>query len=197
MSVYATSRYFIGGAIKNIALSDIDISKILSKITQKTYQLFKYGDLKPETELVFYNIILYQYDNDMGHWVLLRCNTNGRELYFFDSYGNKPDGAWPYLINTKGLPEPRHVLSEIIQRYISNGYKFSYNGFNIQGNLKDQSLADSECGELVILRILNEQMTDKQFYDYCLKLGRFQIFQLVKYLDERNDEWVNVQPKKK
>jgi hypothetical protein len=119
------------------------------------------------------------------------------ENFFFDSYGNKPDGAWPYLINTKGLPEPRHVLSEIIQRYISNGYKLTYNGFNIQGNLRDQTLADSECVELVILRILNEHMTDKQFADYCMKLGGFQIFQLVKYLDERNDDWVNVQPKKK
>jgi hypothetical protein len=118
------------------------------------------------------------------------------ENFFFDSYGNKPDGAWPYLINTKGLPEPRHVLSEIIQRYISNGYKFSYNGFNIQGNLKDQSLADSECGELVILRILNEHMTDRQFYDYCLKLGGLQIFQLIKMLDDR-DEFVAIQASKK
>jgi hypothetical protein len=197
MSTCGTSRYFIGGALKNIALSNIDISKILSKITSKTYQLFRYGDLKPETELVFYNIILYQYNGDIGHWVLLRCNTNGRELYFFDSYGNKPDGAWPYLVNTKGLPEPRHVLSEIIQKYISNGYKFSHNGFNIQGNLRDASLADSECGELVILRILNEHMSDKDFADYCLKLGGFQIFQLVKYLDDRTDEWVNIQGKKK
>jgi hypothetical protein len=50
MSVYATSRYFIGGAIKNIALSNIDISKIISKVTQKTYQVLKYGDLKPDKE---------------------------------------------------------------------------------------------------------------------------------------------------
>jgi hypothetical protein len=96
---------------------------------------------------------------------MLRCNTNGRELYFFDSYGNKPDGAWPYLVNTKGLSEPRHVLSEIIQKYVSNGYKFTYNNFNILGNLRDQSLADSECGEIVILRILNEHMNDRQFAD--------------------------------
>jgi hypothetical protein len=40
-------------------------------------------------------------------------------------------------------------------------------------------------------------MSDKDFADYCMKLGGFQIFQLIKYLDERNDDWVNVQPKKK
>jgi hypothetical protein len=44
------------------------------------------------------------------------------------------------------------VLSGIIIKYTNNGYKFSYNPYSIQGNLKDASLADSECGELVILR---------------------------------------------
>jgi hypothetical protein len=160
MSTSATSRYFIGGAIKSIALSNIDIGKIISKITSKTFAIYRYADLKPDMDLSYYNSILYQFDSDMGHWVLLKCNSNGRELYFFDSYGNKPDGAWTYLVNTKGLPEPRHVLTEIIQRYINIGYKLSYNTFNIQGNLKDQSLADSECGELVVLRILNEHMID-------------------------------------
>jgi hypothetical protein len=194
--VYATSRYFIGGAIKNIALSNIDISKILSKITPKPFTVLKYGDLKPEMELSYYNVILYQYDNDMGHWVLLQCDKDNHELYFFDSYGNKPDGAWLYLVNTKALPEPKHILTAIIFRYAHGGYKFEYNTCNIQGHLKDASLADSECGELVILRILNEHMSDKDFADYCLKLGGFQIFQLVKMLDER-DKFVATQPKKK
>jgi hypothetical protein len=108
MSVCATSRYFIGGAIKNKALSNIDISKIVSKITSKPFTILKYGDLKPEMDLSYYNIILYQYDGDMGHWVLLKCDKDKHELYYFDSYGNKPDGAWPYLINTKGKnPEKR------------------------------------------------------------------------------------------
>jgi hypothetical protein len=195
MSTTGTSRYFIGGAIKSIALSNIDIGKILSKITSKSFTIYRYADLKPDMDLSYYNIILYQFDGDMGHWVMLRCNTNGRELYFFDSYGNKPDGAWPYIVNTKGLPEPKHVLSEIIQRHISIGYKLNYNSFNIQGNLKDQGLADSECGELVILRILNEHMNDREFAEYCLKLGGFQIFQLVKMLDERDGDWVNIKKK--
>jgi hypothetical protein len=148
-------------------------------------------------EISYYNVILYQYDSDMGHWVLLKCDPANRDLYFFDSYGNKPDGAWPYLVNTKALPEPKQVLTCIIFRYAHNGYKLEYNTYNIQGNLKDASLADSECGELVILRIMNEHMSDKDFADYCPKLGGFQIFQLIKYLDELNDDWVNVQPKKK
>jgi hypothetical protein len=108
-------------------------------------------------------------------------------LYFFDSYGNKPDGAWLYLVNTKALPEPKHILTSIILRYAHGGYKFDHNTYNIQGHLKDTSLADSECDELVILRILNEHMSDKDFADYCLKLGGFQIFQLIKLLDERDD----------
>jgi hypothetical protein len=47
------------------------------------------------------------------------------------------------------------------------------------------------------LRILNDHMTDKEFADYCLKLGGLQIFQLIKMLDDR-DEFVAIQaPKKK
>jgi hypothetical protein len=112
---------------------------------------------------------------------LLKCDPVTRDLYFFDSYGNKPDGAWPYLVNTKALPEPKHILTAIIFRYAHSGYRLEYNTYNIQGHLKDASLAD--C--------------DKDFADYCLKLGGFQIFQLVKYLDDR-DEFVTIQaPKKK
>jgi hypothetical protein len=111
----------------------------------------------------------------MGHWVLLKCDPTKRELYFFDSYGNNIDGAWPYLVNTKALPEPNHILTAIMLKYIHNGYSYDYNTYNIQGHLKDASLA-----ELVILRILNEHMSDKEFADYCLKLGGLQIFQLIK-----------------
>jgi hypothetical protein len=195
MSTTGTSRYFIGGAIKSIALSNIDIGKILSKITSKPFAIYRYADLKPDMDLSHYNIILYQYNGDMGHWVLLKCDKDKHEIYFFDSYGNKPDGAWPYLVNTKGLPEPKHVLTAIINRYGINGFNCGYNTYNIQGHLRDQTLADSECGELVILRILNEHMSDKEFNDYCLKLGGFQIFQLVKMLDERESDWVNVKKK--
>jgi hypothetical protein len=133
----------------------------------------------------------------MGHWVLLKCDPATRELYFFDSFGNKPDGAWPYLVKTKALPEPKHILTNIIFRYAHSGYKLEYHTYNIQGHLKGASLADSECEESVILRIMNEHMNDKDFADYCIKLGGFQIFQLVKYPDERNYNWVNVRPKKK
>jgi hypothetical protein len=197
MSTIGTSRYFISGAIKSIALSNIDIGKILSKITSKPFAIYRYADLKPDMDLSHYNIILYQYDGDVGHWVLLKCDKDRRDMYFFDSYGNKPDGAWPYLVNTKALPEPKHVLTAIMNRYAMNGCSYDYNTYNIQGNLRDQTLADSECGELVILRILNEHMSDKKFNDYCLKLGGFQIFQLVKMLDERDGDWVNVTVKKK
>jgi hypothetical protein len=95
---------------------------------------------------------------------------------------------------TNTINYPTHILSGIIIKFTNNGYKFSYNPYNIQCNLKDAFLADNECGELVILRILNEHLSNKDFADYCMKLGGFQIFQLVKYLDEDHD-WVNV-PKK-
>jgi hypothetical protein len=74
-------------------------------------------------------------------------------------------------------------------------YQRSYRGILVMDIIsvtKDFSLSDSECGELVILRALNKNMNDRQFAEYCLKLGGFQIFQLVTYFDESNDDWVKV-----
>jgi hypothetical protein len=65
------------------------------------------------------------YDSDMGHWVLLKCDPANHDLYIFDSYGNKPDGAWPYLLNTKALPEPKHILTSIIFRYAHGDINYS------------------------------------------------------------------------
>jgi hypothetical protein len=197
----STSRFYIGGKIKDIALSNIDIAKILPKITNKSWSIFKYGDLKPDIDLTYWTIILYQYPKQIGHWVMVKCSqpkpdgyNNTGEIYFFDPYGNKVDSQWPYLVNPEHKPEPRHVLSEIIHKYtVGYGYKFTYNGYNIQGSLKDSSISDSECGEICLLRIICDYMDDKEFYELCMKLGSYQIFNIIKYLDEEgNHEWVKV-----
>jgi hypothetical protein len=202
----STSRFYFGGKIKQVALSNIDLAKILPKITDKSWSIFKYGDLKLDMELTYWTIILYQYPGQVGHWCLLKCidpmrdlgkdcgYTQEGSLYFFDPYGNPVDKQWPYLVNPEHKMEPRHVLSDIVHKYtIGFGFKFSYNGFNIQGSLRDSSLADSECGELCLLRIICEEMSDREFYEYCMKLGSYQIFNIIKYLDEGLDAaWVKV-----
>jgi hypothetical protein len=75
-----TSIFFIGGKISGIALSNIDLSNILPKVTKKPWVIMRYSDLTPEMELTYWTILLYQYPNQIGHWVLIKCNASNREL---------------------------------------------------------------------------------------------------------------------
>jgi hypothetical protein len=107
-------------------------------------------------------------------------------VYFFDPYGTAPDQQWPYLENPELLPEPPHILSNIIWRYIvADGYRFSYNPYNIQGTIRNGDIRDSECGEIVVLRIVYENLSDDKFYQLCMKLGGHQIFKIVKEIDSK------------
>jgi hypothetical protein len=77
------------------------------------------------------------------------------------------------------------MLTSIIRRYlISDGYRFSFNHYNIQGTIRNGDIRDSECGEFVVLRILYEDLSDVQFYSMFMKLGGHQIFKIVKEIDE-------------
>jgi hypothetical protein len=180
-----TSRFFSGGRISDVALSNIDIKNILPKITKKSWSVYKYSDLTPDMRLPFYSILLYQYPNQIGHWVLIKCDDNKELLYFFDPYGLRVDSQWSYLENPMMEHEPRHVLSEIIHRYVTvDDYHFSYNIYNIQGTIRNGSIRDSECGEICLLRIIYSKLSDKNFYKLCQKLGGHKIFDIIKKIDE-------------
>jgi hypothetical protein len=179
------SRFFIGGKITKVELSNIDLANILPKVTSKPFSIHKYGDLTYDHQFMYWTVLLYQYPKQIGHWVLIKCDPQRKRLYFFDPYGTPPDKQWPYLENPEVLPEPPHVLTSIIKRYIiSDGYTFTYNTYNIQGTIRNGDIRDSECGEFVVLRILYEDMTDAQFYSLYMRLGGHQIFKIVKEIDE-------------
>jgi hypothetical protein len=184
MSQRFISRFFIGGKITKVELLNIDLANILPKVTNRPYVIHKYGDLTPEMKLPYWMILLYQYPRQIGHWVLLECDAEKKVIYFFDPYGTPPDHQWPYLENPEMLPEPPHVLTQIIRRYvIEEKYRFHYNSYNIQGTIRNGDICDFECGEIVILRILYEDLTDAQFYSLCMRLGRHQIFKIIKKID--------------
>jgi hypothetical protein len=144
----------------------------------------KYSEIRPDMELPYWTVLLYQYPRQIQHWVLIKVDDKKREIYFMDPYGKPPDTQWPYLENPEGLPEPKHVLSEIIQRYVLKGYKYDWNTYNIQGTIRNGEIRDSECGEIVILRIVYHDLSDKDFYELCLRLGGYKIFDLVKKIEE-------------
>jgi hypothetical protein len=179
------SRFFIGGKISKVELSNLDLQLLMPKVTSIPFRIMKYSDLTYDHPFTYWTILLYQYPGHIGHWTLIKCDPTKKLLYFFDPHGNPPDKQWPYLENPQLLPEPYHMLTAIIQRYVtSDGYHFRYNPYNIQGTIRNGDIRDSECGEFVVLRILYEDLTDAQFYFLCMKLGGHKIFNIVKKIDE-------------
>jgi hypothetical protein len=109
------SRYFRGGALEKVEMSNIDMERIVPKVTDMPYRIMEYGDLRPDMELPYWTVLLYQYPGQVGHWTFVRHRPGAQEIYFFDPYGLAPDQQWEWLENPQQLPEPRHVLSEIIK----------------------------------------------------------------------------------
>jgi hypothetical protein len=62
-----TSRFFYGGTIIQVALSNIDLANILPKITSKNWNIHKYSDLTPEMEFPYWTLLIFQYPNQIGH----------------------------------------------------------------------------------------------------------------------------------
>jgi hypothetical protein len=117
-------------------MSNIDLARILPKVTDQTWRIHIYFDLTPDMELPYWTMLLYQYPGQIGYWTLVKCDNS--LIYFFDPYGKPPDSQWPYLENPQHLPEPRHVLTEIIGRYVyQKGYRFRHNHYNIKGTIRN------------------------------------------------------------
>jgi hypothetical protein len=166
-----------------VSLKGADIKAILPKITSKPFTIIFYQDI-PDKLIDGINIILFIYpESDLGHWCFLDINKTKKKMYFFDPYGNPPDGQWPFLVNPANMSPPEFKLSEYIRDAVEKqGYKFHRNSFNIQGTIRNGHIVDSSCGELVIFRIINNKMNDEDFYDLCMRLGAKKIFVIVKKL---------------
>jgi hypothetical protein len=154
-----SSNFFLlrGGKVEEVSLRGADIKSILPKITSKPFTIIFYHDI-PDKLIDGINVILFIYpESDLGHWCFLDINKTRKKMYFFDPYGNPPDGQWPFLINPENMPTPEFKLSEYIKELVEkHGYKFNRNPYNIQGSIRNAHIIDSECGELVIFRLLIE-----------------------------------------
>jgi len=178
-----TSSYFKGGRLNSIAMNNIDMRQVMSNITSQPFDVVKYSELTKYVNhpLPTFLIILYQYPNQMGHWCLLY--TNNYSIYFFDPYGLPVDSQFQYLENPLNQPEPVHILSHIIKQYTNHGYNYSFNPLNIQGHLQNSNIARSECGEIVVFRVMYIDLSDYDFLTLCLNIGAKQLFELVSKLD--------------
>jgi len=97
-------------------------------------------------------VILYESDNECGHWVLIMKHKNG-EIEFFDPYGVKIDSELKWYPSMKVYPELTKLLVE-------NGKPVVYNDRPLQS--KSKQIAT--CGYHCVSRI---KLKDMDVDDYC------------------------------
>jgi hypothetical protein len=176
---------FKGGKLSGVALTGADIKSILPKVTDRPYTIIFYYDI-PDKLIDGINVILFIYPGaSYGHWCFLDINKAAKKAYFFDPYGNPPDGQWTFLNNPDKRPAPEFKLSEYIRDLVEKQrFKFNRNTYNLQGSLRNGHIADSACGEIILYRILKHHMTDFEFYNECIELGAKKIYEFIKSLSD-------------
>ena len=83
------------------------------------------------------NIILLQDPNDMnsGHWISVSCDPKRHSMYFFSTYGGKPDIEKMKWMNEDDLTESNqliNIFNEGLRQCQGHGWEIHYNDFPFQ-----------------------------------------------------------------
>lgn len=83
------------------------------------------------------NIILLQDPDNMnsGHWISVSCNKPKKEIYFFSTYGGKPDVEKEQWISEDELRMSGQLLNifrEGLQKAQEHGWEIHYNDYPYQ-----------------------------------------------------------------
>lgn len=128
-------------------VSNIDIQKKFHR--SKQIKIMVYSDLQGITdllELVPYDksacFILLRTSTNAGHWTCICRNLN--KIYYFDSYGIKPDGELSNISQSDRyvLGENEPILMNLINS-LSGDYTFQYNKIQFQ----EYSSIVNTCGK--------------------------------------------------
>jgi hypothetical protein len=138
--------------------------RLLPRAIVLTYdELHKYSHIDQLFPKVPYFVLLYQHSLSSGHWVgVFRVNSD--ILYFFDSYGYKPDTKqFPKSLAIRNqLYSNKDYLTDLI---FNSGYKeLKYNTYRFQEN------NTYTCGYYVVVRLRNRNLSGKAFYEELKKL---------------------------
>lgn len=90
--------------------------------------------------------ILIRTSDNSGHWTCICRNYNN--IYYFDSYGVKPDGELKNINNDERLilDESKPLLS-ILVRQLPKAIKFKYNNIQFQSYFKENNYPVNTCGK--------------------------------------------------
>lgn len=146
--------------LKSIALSGIDIYNAC----EKNIKVLKYGQL-----LQFQTIdeafnpydaiaLLYEVEQNFGHWVLLLRDKENNSIEFFDSYGMFIDDQLRH-VSPKFRKRSGQDFIYLSQLLAKSNYKVIYNKYKIQS--KKENVAS--CGRHLCLRYLMRDTPLKQY----------------------------------
>jgi hypothetical protein len=168
-------------AIANPNLSNIEIESVLEKFHIPA-KVIQYRELPHWTNHLdqLSLVIFFGFPGNIGHWCSLWKDDGW--YHFFDPYGGSPDSQWKFVYNKyKEKPPPKYL-----SKFLSNK-PVRYNPYNIQGYLVDHAigpvskyLAESECGELNILRLILKSWSDSLFFDLIKKMPAKDIYKIIK-----------------
>ncbi|NBU34255.1 hypothetical protein EBZ38_12940 [bacterium] len=152
--------------IKQYALSNTDIEKILGKTKIFTYpELDDFANWEDAFDDDGRAVFLFlTEDNTTGHWIgLIRNDTT---IEYFDPYGEPPEGDKKWLSKQKlrRLDQDQPLLTRFLR---STGMKVYYNQHAFQQDRNDINT----CGRWVVARLLLRKKTLRQFYNFIQNSG--------------------------
>ena len=127
------------------------------------------------------NIILIQDPNDMnsGHWISVSRNPKKKEIYFFSTYGGKPDVEKIQWLTEEGRKKSKqmiNVLNDGLKECQEHGWEIHYNDFPYQ----KEGDKTATCG-IFTAAFLNSGLNPDEFKEETLKLIKQKINPAVFY----------------
>lgn len=115
------------------------------------------------------NFILIQNPKRMnnGHWCSLSMNPYTREIYFFSSYGGRPDEEKNQWISRQGRilsGQDANLLNDGLKQMMKRGWTIHFNQYPYQ--VKGDKTAT--CG-IWTVAFLNSNMNPDDFFQHCAK----------------------------
>ena len=111
-------------------------------------------------------VILYHTSESYGHWVAVYENNN--TIFFFDSYGSKPDSQLKFLpAHLKPVLNSQH--NYLIRLMYNSGKDVQFNQFQLQKH----SPEISSCGRWCINRLRYPEISVTGYHDIFKQSSRY------------------------
>lgn len=142
------------------ALSAGDIYKLMNnKVNIVSYKdIHKFNNINELLEPYGKCILLYHTKKNYGHWVCLYENDHKTDIFFFDSYGFKPDTQLKYIHNSL-KKELNHDYNYLIKLLYDSNKNIFFNEYKLQKVGKNIKT----CGLWVVLRLKYKDISIKNF----------------------------------